>query len=282
MCAPDHFEVSYRINPWMDPAAWARDADALRARARASWRGLADAFRGLGARVETMPALPGLPDLVFTANSALVLDRIAVLARFLEPQRRAEEPHVRACFERLAQRGMLDAVRELPPELCFEGAGDALWDGHRAVLWTGWGQRSSRGAAQRLSRIYGVETVSLALASPRYYHLDTCLCPLDGGAMLWYPPAFMPDSGRTLRAIVGDALIAVGDEDATRLGVNAVSIGRDLVTGYCSDPLRRRLGSDGYRVTVLPLDPFRRAGGSAFCLTLRLDRRTASPPAGTA
>ena len=120
--------------------------------------------------------------------------------------------------------------------------------------------------------MFGVDTVSLELASPHFYHLDTCLCVLSGGEILWYPPAFTPASRELLQALAADALIEVGDHDARHFGVNSVSIGRDLVMGHCSDELRESLQALGYRVTVVPLQPFWLSGGSAWCLTLRLDQ----------
>ncbi len=274
LCAPEHFEVSYRINPWMEPDAWTSGAARFAASAREGWRRLRDAYLGLGARIETMPPQPGLPDMVFTANSAVVLDGKVVLARFLNSERRGEEAHGRRTFEALARRGIVQSLHETPAGVWFEGAGDAIWDRHRGLFWMGYGQRSSLEARDTLRRVYGVDTVSLELASPRFYHLDTCLCLLSGGEILWYPPAFTPSARALLRALAGDALIEAGEEDANRFGVNAVSIGRDLVMAHCSPELRQRLERHGYRVVTVPLEAFGRSGGGAYCLTLRLDQRS--------
>jgi hypothetical protein len=43
----------------------------------------------------------------------------------------------------------------------------------------------------------------------------------------------------------------------------------------CSPALRRRLEERGYAVIETPLDSFLQSGGSACCLTLRLDHRAA-------
>jgi ornithine aminotransferase len=278
LCAPEHFEVSYRINPWMEPDAWTNGATRFAASAREGWRQLRDAYLGLGARIETMPPQPGLPDMVFTANSAVVLDGKVVLARFLNPERRGEEAHGQRMFEALTRRGIVQSLHETPAGVWFEGAGDAIWDQHRRLFWMGYGQRSSLAARDTLRRVYGVDTVSLELASPRFYHLDTCLCLLSGGEILWYPPAFTPATQALLRALAGDALIEAGDEDANRFGVNAVSIGRDLIMAHCSQALQQRLERHGHRVVTVPLEAFGRAGGGAYCLTLRLDQRSDDAP----
>src|SRR5688572_23850270 len=144
MCPPDHYSVSYKINPWMDPVAWTALAETLTHDANVGWRTLFETYKSLGAEIEIMPAQPGLPDLVFTANCAFVLDRKTLLARYRYPERQGEEAHGRAFFERLRRNGLIDEIHEPPNGVYFEGAGDCLWDSHRHLLWNGWGQRSSK------------------------------------------------------------------------------------------------------------------------------------------
>ena len=275
MCAPDHFEVSYRINPWMDPRAWEPAAAQLRADAQRGWTALRDYYAGLGAAIELEAPQAGLPDMVFTANAALVLDRTVLLARFRNAERTGEETHNRAFFERLQARGLVERILETPPGMAFEGAGDAAWDASRGLIWTGWGQRSDRAASGLLEQTFGVPTVALELVDPRFYHLDTCLCVLSGGEILVYPPAFSGASYAQLEELAGPAqLIRAGEEDALHLAVNGVCIGRDVVLCHASDALRGALASRGYRVHVVGLDSFNRSGGAACCLTLRLDAST--------
>jgi hypothetical protein len=94
MCRPDHFAVSYAINPWMEPSNWARDKRAHFTAMR-EWCFLYDTLLQLGTRVELVAPAAGLPDLVFTANAGVVLDRQVLLARFRHPERQREEPHYR-------------------------------------------------------------------------------------------------------------------------------------------------------------------------------------------
>ncbi|MGB9365645.1 MAG: amidinotransferase, partial [Xanthobacteraceae bacterium] len=103
MCPPQHFAVTYSINPWMDPAKWADDGAALQARAAQQWMALHAALLEAGAMIETVPPLEGAPDLVFTANAAVVLDGKALLARFRHPERQLEEPVFAAAFRALAE-----------------------------------------------------------------------------------------------------------------------------------------------------------------------------------
>ncbi len=281
MSAPEHFEVSYRINPWMDPVQWKSSAEQLRRQAEQGWKALKSVYEQLGAHVEVQASQAGLPDLVFTANSALVLDRTALLARFRHSERKMEQIQNRAFFESLRSKGWIDSIVETPDDLHFEGAGDAIWDPVRKLLWTGWGQRSSRAMANVIARIYSVPTVGLELIDPRFYHLDTCLCVLSGGEVLYYPAAFSAQSRDMIRDLVDkDLLIEAGAADAEHLAVNSVCLGEHVVVCHASGALRDTLTARGYQVHVVPLESFNRSGGAAYCLTLRLDLSSRPETAG--
>jgi N-dimethylarginine dimethylaminohydrolase len=281
MCRPQHFAVSYAINPWMDPSSWARDQRVLTATARREWTGLHRTLLDAGAQIDLVPAKPSLPDLVFTANAAVVLDGKALLARFRHPERRGEEPHFAAAFRKLQARGLLASVRTLPESVTLEGAGDCVWDDTRNLFWMGYGPRSDEAAQHAVEEEFGVEVEALRLADPSYYHMDTALCPLPGGEVLYVPEAFTPEGRAIIHGHVApDQRIEIADEDARRLAANAVCLGNTLVLSACSDGLRGRLAERGYRVRETPLGSFLRSGGSAFCLTLRLDRRSATGRSG--
>ena len=280
MSSPDHFEVSYRINPWMDPSQWSVSAERLAFDARRGWGELKATYERLGARVTAQAPVRGLPDMVFTANAAMVLDRKVLLARFLCAERQGEEAHNRAFFEALRAQGAVDEIVDTPRGLFFEGAGDAIWDPTRRLIWTGHGQRSSSEMASFIESLFDVPTIPLELVDPRFYHLDTCFCVLSGGDVLWYPAAFSHEAADEIRRRVGDKLIEATDDDACHLGVNSVCLGRDVVMCHASEPTRAALAARGYAVHVVPLDSFNRSGGAAYCLTLRLDlttRPTAKP-----
>jgi N-dimethylarginine dimethylaminohydrolase len=283
MCPPRHFAVSYAINPWMQPGDWSRAAGTLAAAARREWQGLHDTLAGLGAAIELAPPAPDVPDLVFTANAAVVLDRVALLARFRHGERQGEEPHFAAAFAALEQRGVIDDVRPLPPGLVLEGAGDCVHDATRDLFWLGFGPRSDAAARAAVADTFGREVVALELADARFYHMDTALCPLPGGEILFVPQAFTTAGRDAIAARAGpQSLIAVGDGDAQALAANAVAVGRHLVMSACSAPLRAQLRERGYAVITTPLSAFLRSGGAAFCLTLRLDRGSTDTREGAA
>jgi N-dimethylarginine dimethylaminohydrolase len=275
MCEPRHFAVTYAINPWMNPGDWAKNARTLTANARRAWEDLRDALLGCGATVDLVPARRGRPDMVFTANAAVVLDRKALLARFRHPERQLEQPAFAKAFRALQARGIVDAVSALPPGIVLEGAGDCIWDANRDLFWMGHGQRSDAAARHAVETTFDADVVPIELVDPRFYHLDTAMCPLTGGEVIYVPSAFAPASRGAFEAHVrADQRIEVPIEDACRLSANAVCLGHTLLLSGCGPHLRAVLEERGYRVIAVPLDSFLRSGGAAFCLTLRLDRRS--------
>jgi N-dimethylarginine dimethylaminohydrolase len=269
MTDPAHYAVSYRINPWMRPEAWS-ETEARAARAASAT--LAQTLEALGGEIAWVPPAPGLPDLVFPANAAVVLDGKAVLARFRRPERQGEEARFADAFAALQARGLIRDIVTLPEGCFHEGAGDAIWDRTRRLIWTGHGPRSSAEAGERIAEAFGVEVVPLGLATERFYHLDTCFCPLAGGQVLYYPPAFGPAALDAIRARVApDDLIEAADEDAAAFCVNAISLNADIVMAKAPARLKARLAERGYRVREVDLAPFILSGGAAFCMTLRLD-----------
>jgi N-dimethylarginine dimethylaminohydrolase len=265
VCQPRNFGVHYDINPWMTPHLGRVE----QSRARHQWLHLVRLLHAHGATLEFVDTQPaGLPDLVFTANAALVVDGVAVLARFAHAQRQAETPHYRAVLQRL---GLRIDERFTQADLPFEGAGDALRTacGHLVVAW---GFRSHRDAADLLARGHpALRGHSVQLVDPRFYHLDTCFCPLSDGTVLWYPPAFAQASQRSLRELLGDNLVELTDEEALAFGCNAVQVGQAVIAHHWSPRLAALLARRGYHPVSTPLTEFIKAGGSAKCLTLQLD-----------
>jgi N-dimethylarginine dimethylaminohydrolase len=259
MCPPTHFEVSYVINPWMN-----QGPVQIRA-AQHQWQQLHDA---LAEHVEVVciEPQPGLPDMVFTANAGVVVGDKAMASHFLPQERRGEEAFFKSWFRKSGYE-----LVELPEEVGFEGAGDCLVDPTEGFLWTGLGPRTEPEAYAYLSRAFGREVATLRLVDPRYYHLDTCFCPLEGGHVMYHPGAFHATSRSEIERRVPAALrIEVDAEDAAQFACNAVSVGRHVFLHRASEALRGTLAAAGYQVHALDLSEFLKAGGSAKCLTLML------------
>jgi N-dimethylarginine dimethylaminohydrolase len=277
MTDPSCFDVSYQINPWMRPTAWRPEHLAA---AQVASANLKAALKAAGGHVETIEAVRGLPDLVFPANAAVVLDGRVLLARFRHPERQGEEAVFRSVFARLKTRGLVEELIDLPEGVFQEGAGDCIWDTERQLFWAGFGPRSSKGSVAVIRRTFGEEVVALELASDRFYHLDTCFCPLAGGKVLYYPDAFTAGAQATIRAQVPESQrIEASAEEAEAFCVNAVDLGDKLIMARAPASLRAKLQARGFSLIELDLDPFILSGGAAYCMTLRLDRTSQPQPA---
>ncbi len=259
MCPPTYYNIEYEINPWMS-RLHAAEASV----ARAQWDNLYNTLtQRCGATVELVEAVPSLPDLVFTANAGLVHGRTVILSRFRFPVRSGEEPVFAQWFR---EHGF--EVVELPEDVFFEGAGDALRCGEH--LFAGYHFRSEIRSHSAVAEILGQRVLSLQLVDPRYYHLDTCFCPLEDGRLIYYPPAF-DDYGRKVIEEYVPERIEVQDADAARFGCNAVSIAKNVVLSAGCTRLVHDLTDAGFAVHSVNLSEYLKSGGSAKCLTLRLD-----------
>lgn len=262
MCAPDHYDVDYVINPWMEGNIHKSSQD----KATEQWSKLNFVLNEI-AQVDLVQGQPGVPDMVFTANAGLVLGDNVVLSRFYHPERQGEEPHFKKWFE---DNGF--NVFELPKDLPFEGAGDALLDREGRWLWAGYGFRSELDSHPYIAKWLDIEVLSLRLIDDRFYHLDTCFCPLKGGYLLYYPSAFDSYSNHIIeKRVPAVKRIAIAEADAINFACNAVNVEDTVVMNKASDSLKQCLADVGFKVIETPLTEFLKAGGAAKCLTLRIN-----------
>jgi lysine-ketoglutarate reductase/saccharopine dehydrogenase-like protein (TIGR00300 family) len=261
MCSPKFYDVDYVINPWMEGNVHKSSRD----RAVEQWDKLYHVIKE-HATVDLVEPQPGVPDMVFTANAGLVLENTVVLSRFYHKERQGEEPFFQQWFE---EQGF--QVHLLPKDLPFEGAGDALFDREGRWLWAGYGFRSELDSHPYLAKWLDIEVLSLRLMDERFYHLDTCFCPLTDGYLLYYPPAFDSYSNRLIEMRVPpEKRIAVEEPDADNFACNAVNIDRLIIMNQASENLKARLAEANFQVVETPLTEFLKAGGAAKCLTLRV------------
>jgi N-dimethylarginine dimethylaminohydrolase len=263
MCRPDYYGIEYEINPWMSRS---RGSDTERAHAQ--WQQLYETLVGLGVRVELLTPQRGLPDLVFTANAGLIFRQRFFSSRFRYEVRARETPFYDAWFD---EHGF--TVEHLPEGTFFEGAGDALFCG--PTLFAGYRIRSDVRGHQWLGKVLNKQVLPLELINPRFYHLDTCFCPLAPGEALYYPAAFDAYGRKVLERHI-PRLLAVEEPEAIRFGCNAVAVGKTVITNTGCERLAAGLRGWGYEPVAVELDEFLKAGGSAKCLTLRLDGEDAA------
>jgi arginine dihydrolase len=256
MCPPEHFTVEYAINPWMQTGDPVDPGLAMR-----QWQTLRETYLALGHQVELIDPVPGLPDMVFAANGATVIGGSVLGARFRHAERAAEGPAYLDWFRGNGYR----TVHE--PRLVNEGEGDILYTGS-AVL-AGYGFRTDASVQRDLEEAFGLPVITLRLVDPRYYHLDTALCVLGGGAAAYYPAAF-DDAGRAALASQFAELIEAKDEDAEVLGLNAVSDGRHVVLPVQAEGLAAQIAAAGFEPVGVDMSEFQKAGGGPKCCTLEL------------
>ena len=271
MCPPDHYSIEYEINAWMN-----RHRPADHRTSITQWNYLVETLKKAGATIELLPPQSGLPDLVFTANAGLIHHNRMILSRFRPHERRDEQPHVHQWFK---QHGF--SVTLLPDGLFFEGAGDALFCGD--TLFAGYRMRSDARSHQIIGNMLACRVIPLELSDPYYYHLDTCFCPLADGVAMYFPGAFDDYGRRALQEAI-PYLIEIPEIEARRFAANAVVVNQTVITNAGCPQLQRLLAQAGFVTRSSNLTEFVKAGGSAKCLTLRLDGEEAAswkqhPPA---
>lgn len=256
MCRPTHFDVTYSINPWMNPAAPTSGDKGL-----AQWKQLHDALVDLGHDVSLVEPVPGLPDMVFAANGATVIDGKVLVARFRHRQRVDEAPAYLEWFRRTGWSEVKQA------EHINEGEGDFLFTGQEILAGSGF--RSDLRSHDEAREFFGRPVLGLTLVDPRFYHLDTALAVLGGDEIMYNPAAFSAESRAVLAERYPDAILAT-EADADVFGLNALSDGRHVVLPRAATGLAARLRERGYQPVGAELTELLKAGGSVKCCTLEL------------
>jgi N-dimethylarginine dimethylaminohydrolase len=259
MCPPTYFDVSYSINPWMDPSEPVDQQLAL-----GQWSALVDAYRSAGHCVELLDPVPGLPDMVFAANGAFVLDGRVLPARFAYAEREPEAASHAAWHRR---NGILDGGRDIATPIAVnEAEGDFAVLSERILA--GYGFRTNRAAHAEAAALTGREVISLELVDPHLFHLDVALAVLDDERdhLAYYPPAFSPASRQLLADTFPDAIIATKG-DAYAFGLNCVSDGRNVFLPSGAADLRAAIAAAGYRPISIDLSELAKGGGSVKCCT---------------
>jgi N-dimethylarginine dimethylaminohydrolase len=260
MCRPDYFDVTYEINPWMDVD---RRPDAELAIEQ--WERLVAAFEAAGAKVELLPPVAGLPDLVFTANAGLVDGERVFVSRFRYPERRPESAHDEAWFRAAGFK----VVEVADPSPRFE-AGDAIPFGDSLIAAHGF--RTEAATYDWIAPLVGSTVVSAPLIDRQLYHLDVAFCPLDSRHALVARPAFDRWTLAAIGAVVPEPLYIDADEAATFCANSAV-IGSTVIMPACPPRIARVLEGWGFEVVVVDVGEFLKAGGAVSCLALALDTR---------
>jgi len=255
MTAPTFFAVEYAINPWMDTSTPVDAARAVR-----QWDELRSTYRTLGHTVEMVEPVAGLPDMVYAANGGLVVDDVAIVARFAYPQRAGEAA---AYADWMSSRGFTPHATQH----VNEGQGDLLVVGE--TILAGYGFRTDVRAHTEVAELTGRPVVSLELVDPRFYHLDTALAVLDDSTVAYYPPAFGDEARVQLRRLFPDA-VEVSSADAYVLGLNVVSDGKHVLLPANAIGFAEQIAELGFEPIGIDLSELFKGGGSVKCCTLEV------------
>lgn len=260
MCPPDHFDIEYVINPWMDTA---NKVD--RALAATQWTAARTLLTQLGVEVAVIEPVPGLADMTFAGDCGMVVDGTVLLSRFRHLERAPEVDAYQQWFEANSYKVVVP-----PEEVCFEGLGDIVMSGKDVVF--GHGPRSSPEAAGVVRstfpdiRILG----EVALASEDFFHTGLAAALLDGATVMYHPPAFTSESCAFFEETFPVA-IAVDEHDArVHFACNNIVVGSNVLLDGCSDSLRGQLREAGFEVVVCHMSEFKKSGGSVRCLIVAI------------
>jgi len=262
MCRPDNYDVEYEINPWMKGNIHRPDVD----KAKFQW-GQFHELLSKHADVEVLPQPKDVPDMVFAANGGFILNNNCIVANFRYKERQGEEAH----YEKWFRDNGFNVFR-LPKGISFEGAGDALVDQKREIVWAAYGFRTNYEAHPLIAALINHPLHSLRLVDPRFYHLDTCFAVFSTGHIMYYPAAFDRASQQLIETTIEKKyLIPVADVDALQLCCNCVEADGKLFLSDCSDELEEKINNTGLELHRTHLNQFHMAGGSNRCLVLKLD-----------
>lgn len=265
MVSPEHFDVTYVINPHMEGNLGSIDRD----EATRQWHELRDTYRSLGVELTTAESAADLPDMVFCANQTLPFynprsgEQGVISSNMHAEQRRPEVEHLEAAFMRVGYN-----ARRLPEGIGdFEGMGDAIWHPDRYLLWGGYGYRTSIEVYEQISRMLNLRVIALQLTDPEFYHLDTCLSVLDERSALYFPGAF-DENGKALIRKFFDNLVEAPEDEARKLfACNAHCPDRKhvIIQRGCVETNRALIGA-GFKPVEVDTSEYLKSGGSVFCM----------------
>jgi N-dimethylarginine dimethylaminohydrolase len=277
LCPPTYFDVIDMKNPYM-----LGDNPVDTAKAREQWEALRAALEAAGVKVETIEPVPHLEDMVFAANQVFVghdekIGKFIVPSRMRHPSRHREvAPYV----EWFGKRGYRVLEIELGDEY-LEGGGDLIWHPQvvraplpaKARVYAGYGFRSTLGGVQRFAQAMAkleIPVVPLELTDPRFYHLDTCFCPLNREAVLIYPGAFAQKSLDTLRQC-WQRVHEITEAEAVVFVANGIVAGRNYLTTRITPNLQKILERENLQPVLVDTSEFEKSGGSCYCMKNFLD-----------
>jgi N-dimethylarginine dimethylaminohydrolase len=258
MCPPDYFEIKYSINPWMNPAIRVNKEEAFK-----QYNALKNAFEKAGGKIIELVPGKNLPDMVYTSNAGYAEGDVFIKANFKAHQRQHESNNAEKYFKHNGYQ-----VFDIPENIIFEGEGDLIRS--KSKYFFGWGQRSDLIANDYLEDIIGKEIISLELVNPYFYHLDTCLAPLNDNIVVINDSAFSEESLVKIYEKFR-TVITTNEQDNSVLASNLLVIDNTVFIGKgISDDLKEGITKLKFKVIETEMSEFLKGGGSVKCLALEI------------
>ena len=258
MCPPDYYEIEYSINPWMNPNIKVDKEKALNQHCK-----LKEEFEKAGAQIIELPAIKGLPDMIFTSNAGYPEEDIFIKANFKAHQRKYEADKAEKYFKESGYQ-----IFDIPENIIFEGQGDLI--SSKSKYFLGWGPRSDLIARDYIEDIIGKEVISLELIDPYFYHLDTCFGPLNDSVVVINEKAFTEKSLITIYDKFR-TVITTNKKDNSVLGCNLVVVEDCALLGKgISEDLKREIAKYKFKIIETDMSEFLKGGGSVKCLALEI------------
>jgi N-dimethylarginine dimethylaminohydrolase len=267
MVDPQFFDVEYAINPHMlNDKGELNKVD--KTKAMQQWTALKDQFVELGLKVEVLPGVENLPDMVFCANQTFPFLRNGelniVLSQMHSDRRQPEVVSFRDWAEK--NNIMTHTVKH-----GFEGMGDALWNYETGEVFGGYGFRTRPEAYTELETIIEQKITTFELKDERFYHLDTCLGILKADMAAYVPEAFTDEGIETLKASFRELIEIPIQEASTLLAGNLCTPnGKDVLIQAGADRTNTLLSRAGFTIHEMQTDEFIKSGGSVFCMKMLL------------
>lgn len=280
MSSAHFFGNDHKLNPYY------QDGETVdTAKAEIEHTGIKDALHRAGAEIITVDAPPTSQDGVYTANWALVRDRVALMAT-LPPSRQSEEAWARTQLGNLGY-----TIEDLPQPWRFSGQGDALVCGD--LVFCGAGYRSDEEALAYAAQRFGLQRIQLQTLpqlddagqpvinvvsgwpDSYWYDIDLTLSVLrepdstGKGLIAYCPEAFTPESRELLAKLDTVDKIEISETEAREsMACNLVSTGTTVVMSDNAPQLQADVESAGLTVLTPHVNELAKGGGYIRCTSL--------------
>lgn len=265
MVSPEYFEVVEPINAHMQTDGELNKINSQKAKEQ--WNQLKDIYKELAKKVYVLPGVDGLPDMTFAANQSFPFWRESEAAPQVllsNMRHRIRQPEVAHFAHWYKEQGYEPLFLE--PDLNIEGHGDLLWHPNMKYIFAGFGFRTKKEAITEVKKRFDLPLVPLELCDDNFYHLDTCLCPLNQKTALVYSPALSRESRQILDQHF-ETLFEIPEAEAYNFAGNAHSPDNQHVIMQDNNPVTSHwLTEQGFQPVPVDTKEFIKSGGSVFCL----------------